>query len=235
MDIKTYKSTLGKYLSWPTELFLKENVQILKDEGLEKFYNKANFYLPPHSIGELTNFFYKNGMNPLLEMKAIPAHFCGDDYSRYMDPIIIPSNIEEISENAFKKSWWESIAIPGSVKKLCLGAFRDSYTENVILNEGLREVGNACFRYSSLLKINIPNSVETLGFGCFSDSELIQAKIGANVTSLKEAQFAGCWHLREVEFNNTIDRLKEILDDSCFDSCSDLKEIKCVDGVYKLK
>lgn len=234
------KQELGKYMGWTVELFLRENLDLL-DSDMLKFYEKADLYL--HSkVGELTSFFYSQGINPLTQMNRIPRNYLGGDYSRYIDPIpdLIPSNIKSIEEEAFKELWWDEFNIPSNVYKIGVAAFRDAYSNKITLNEGLKEIGNAAFMYCSNLKeIIIPNSVEILGYNCFSQSDLKKLYIGSNVKELCNNQFDSCFELEDVTYNGTVEQLKLLANDGrlipkFFTNCSKLKYIKCVDGNYEL-
>lgn len=236
------KQELGRYMSWSAELFLRKNLELL-DTNMAEFYNKANQSLSDKDyIGELTKFFYSQGIDPLLQMNTVPRNYLGGDYSRYIDPIpnLIPFNIKSIKEEAFKELWWESINIPSNVYKIGIAAFKDAYSNRIVLNEGLKEIGNAAFMYcTSLEEIEIPDSVETLGYNCFSFSGLKRLYIGSGVKELYNNQFDSCFDLEYVTYNGTIEQLKLLADDGrlfprFFPNCTKLKTIKCKNGDYEL-
>lgn len=235
-------SELSRYLGIFAESFLRKNLDLL-DTNMAEFYNKANWSLSDKdSIGELTKFFYSQGIDPLTQMNAVPRNYLGGDYSRYIDPIpdLIPFNIKSIGEEAFKELWWESINIPSNIYKIGAAAFKDAYSNKITLNEGLKEIGNAAFMYcSSLEEIRIPDSVETLGYNCFAFSGLKRLYIGSGVKELCNNQFDSCLDLEDVTYNGTIEQLKLLADDGrlfprFFTDCSKLKYIKCIDGNYEL-
>ena len=236
------KQELGKYMSWIAELFLRENLNLL-DTNMTEFYNKANWHLSDKNfIGQLTAFFYDYDIDPLTQMNKVPANYLGGEYSRYIDPKIdlIPLNVKTISNEAFRKLWWDELIIPGNVYEIGIAAFTEASLHKVILNEGLTEIGNAAFmRCNSLEEIKIPNSVETLGYNCFSFSGLKRVYIGSGVKNLCDNQFDCCLDLEDVTYNGTIEQLKLLANDGrvfprFFTDCPKLNYIKCKDGNYEL-
>lgn len=233
---------LGRYMSWSAELFLRKNLDLL-DNDMAEFYNKANWSLSDKdSIGELTRFFYSQGIDPLIQMNKVPTNYLGSEYSRYIDPKtdLIPFNVKTISDGAFQKLQWESINIPSNIYKIGIGAFKEAYTHKITLTEGLNEIGNAAFMdCDSLEEIIIPNSVKKLGYNCFSFSGLKRLYIGSGVEELCNNQFDCCLKLEDVTYNGTIEQLKLLADDGrlfprFFTDCSKLKYIKCNDGDYEI-
>ena len=236
------KQELGRYMSWSAELFLRKNLDLL-DTNMIEFYSKANWNLSnKECVGELTKFFYGQGIDPLIQMNKVPMNYLGGEYSRYIDPIpdLIPFNIKTISDKAFKKLQWDEFNIPANIYKIGIAAFKEAYTHKITLNEGLKEIGNAAFMYcSNLEEIRIPNSAETLGYRCFSQSGLKKLYIGSNVKELCNNQFDSCLDLEDVTYNGTIEQLKLLADDGrlfprFFTDCSKLKYIKCIDGNYEI-
>ena len=236
------KQELGRYMSWGAELFLRENLDLL-DTNMAEFYNKANWNLSNKEfIGQLTDFFYDQGIDPLLQMNKIPMNYLGGEYSRYIDPKIdlIPFNVKTISDEAFQKLWWDQINIPSNIYKIGIAAFRESQLHKVVFNEGLKEISNAAFMNCDVLEeIIIPNSVETLGYNCFSFSGLKRLYIGSGVKELCNNQFDSCFDLEYVTYNGTIEQLKLLANDGrlfprFFPDCPKLKTIKCKDGDYEL-
>lgn len=236
------KQELSRYMSWSAELFLRKNLDLL-DNNMSEFYNKANWNLSNKDcIGELTKFFYSQGIDPLMQMTTVPMNYLGGEYSRYIDPKIdlIPFNVKTISDEAFQKLWWDEFNIPANIYKIGIGAFKAAYLHKITLNEGLKEIGNAAFMYcTNLEEIEIPDSVEILGYNCFSFSGLKRLYIGSGVKELYNNQFDSCSDLEDVTYNGTIEQLKLLADDGrlftrFFTECSKLKYIKCNDGNYYL-
>lgn len=235
-------SELSRYLSLFAESFLRKNLDLL-DTNMAEFYNKANWHLSNKDyIGELTKFFYEQGIDPLTQMNKVPTNYLGGEYSRYIDPKtdLIPFNVKTISDGAFQKLWWNEFNVPANIYKIGVGAFKDAYLHKVVLNEGLKEIGNAAFMSCDALEeIIIPNSVETLGYNCFSFSGLKRVYIGSGVKELCNNQFDSCFDLEDVTYNGTIEQLKLLADDGrlfprFFTDCPKLKYIKCIDGNYEI-
>ena len=233
---------LGRYMSWSAELFLRKNLDLL-DNNMAEFYNKANWNLSNKDyIGELTKFFYSQGIDPLIQMNKVPTNYLGGEYSRYIDPKIdlIPFNVKTISDEAFQKLWWYEFNIPANIYKIGIAAFKEAYLHKITLNEGLNEIGNAAFmNCDTLEEIIIPNSVKKLGYNCFSFSGLKRVYIGSGVKELCNNQFDCCLDLEDVTYNGTIEQLKLLADDGrlfprFFTDCSKLKYIKCNDGDYEI-
>ena len=65
----------------------------------------------------LTEFFYKNGLDPLNFMDIVPAYFrCGD---KTIDTVVIPDGIKHIWGSAFKTCMaLTEVYIPSSVRTI---------------------------------------------------------------------------------------------------------------------
>ena len=230
------KKTINR-LSWNAESFLKENLNLIEEDNFKDFYDKAYSKMYATDIGNLTHFFLETEINPLLYMDEVPRYYLGKGYSKVMDPIsnLIPKSITSFGVEAFSYLWWLSFYIPSNVVEVKNAAFYNSYIINIHLSEGLKSIGGSAFAHSSLEEVTIPNSVENLGFRCFCFcDELKKVVIGSNVKDLKDNQFGACMKLDDVTYKGTIQQLEEILG-YAFADCYALKEIKCSDGVYKLK
>ena len=235
-------SELSRYLSLFAESFLRKNLDLL-DTNMAEFYNKANWNLSNKDwIGELTKFFYQQGIDPLTQMNKVPMNYLGGEYSRWINPKadLIPFNVKTISDEAFQKLWWDEFNVPASIYKIGVAAFKEAYTHKITLNEGLKEIGNAAFMYcTSLEEIKIPDSVEILGYNCFAFSGLKQMYIGSGIKDLCNNQFDSCLDLEDVTYKGTIEQLKLLANDGrlfprFFTDCPKLKYVKCNDGDYEI-
>lgn len=112
--------------------------------------------------------------------------------------VILPLNLEAISDNAFSNSSITSIDIPSSVVSIGVGAFADcsDLTGILTLPNNLRIIGAAAFTYCKQLTGNliIPNSVVSIGQRAFSNCNGFNGflSLGSGLTTVSRQCFERC-------------------------------------------
>ena len=112
--------------------------------------------------------------------------------------VILPLNLEAISDNAFSNSSIISIDIPSSVVSIGVGAFADcsDLTGILTLPNNLRIIGAAAFTYCKQLTGNliIPNSVVSIGQRAFAACNGFNGflSLGSGLTTVPLMCFERC-------------------------------------------
>lgn len=162
---------------------LRKYKHLVNKNDFETFYiNVISECDPNYSIGgdecigELTDVFYKAGINPLKFMTLIPDYFL---FNQSIDfEFKIPPTIREIGSKAFMHSNITHLIVPGTVNYISSDAFEYCSLEYVEIKEGVKTLGNfafdSCF---SLKEVIIPKSVHSIGVDIFDGCELDQLKV----------------------------------------------------------
>lgn len=138
------------------------------------------------SFGDLTTCLYG---------RASRLHIL-DSEETEVNPLIIPSNITNISDSVFCGCIdLISVVIHDGVTSIEGSAF-DGCTglTSVTIGDGVKSIGDYAFcRCSSLTNITIPNSVTSIGAMVFGNCHsLTSVEIGDGVTSIDTTAFSGC-------------------------------------------
>lgn len=147
--------------------------------------------------------------------------------------LIVPSDIIEIADSAFKDDQIIKVELPSSIKKIGVKAFsRLKKIKEVILAEGLIEIEDEAFKdCENLTKINIPTTVEKIGKSAFQNCASLQAiELPKSIKELGALAFSNCSKLTNVILNANVLELKE----GTFENCIALKEIKLSNSINKI-
>ena len=100
-----------------------------------------------------------------FEIKAgTLVNYCGEEQK-----VIIPDNVTEIGENAFKGLNISSVTLPNGITKISNNSFNGCKLLNSIeFPYGLKYIGEKAFCGSGLTSVNIPDSVLTVESGAFT-------------------------------------------------------------------
>ncbi len=173
------------------------------------------------------NFFNKRG--------AELFHVCG-----YNHKVEIPEKImgEKVRVKAIGLSTFmgyinvKEVYLPTSIEWIGDSAFASCSNLRQIIfadHSNLKTIGKAAFnRCSSLKIIQIPDSVETIEDGAFNESgvEKIIFTPNSKLTKIGGGAFAGCKNLQSITIPKGVEELPPFL----FECCSNLKEIKFMEG-----
>lgn len=77
--------------------------------------------------------------------------------------VILPKDLETISDIAFSQNSLSSIVIPNKVKRIGSYAFQDNQIENLYIPTSVTEIGNFAFRENHLSSVIIFNLKEKVG------------------------------------------------------------------------
>ena len=152
-------------------------------------------------IGEYAFF----GCTSLREVQLAPcpldvleaAVFSG---CKNLESLILPENLREIREEAFKGSGLTECVLPSGVQKIGRNAFAFTPLVRVDLPEGLSVLEKGCFRKTWLKEIVIPVSVEALPEDAFADCRYLeQIRNGGSIKQIGPGAFSECEKLKTVE------------------------------------
>lgn len=154
----TYESSIKK--------FLKENIELLKTNDIEKLYKISAVELGAPDSSDLTLYFLKHNIDFLKYVEEIPE----DCFSHLIvDKIIIPNHIKSLGAYSFQDTDLKEITIPGNVKIIGESAFDGcNGLQKIIIEEGVEKIEDHAFRYCNGLEIiNFPNSIKDIGQNIF--------------------------------------------------------------------
>lgn len=137
--------------------FIVENQDLLKENRLKEFYDAALKSIPKRNeVGQLTQFFIENGVNPLLYMDEIPI-----DYA---------FNLKNTQIN-----------IPPQIKKINPFSFYGFENDSLFIPEGVVKIQNNSFNYSKINKIHFPKSLKYIGSDTFESSTIKEIEYAGNM------------------------------------------------------
>lgn len=147
--------------------------------------------------------------------------------------INIPSNVKNISNNAFRECKGLTNIFLSDIEKIENSAFEKcSRLTEVTLPESVTEIGDYAFAYCiNLRKINLPKGIKKLGKGVFYGCKsLEEINLPESIDSISETMFCGCRRLNKINIPRSV---KQIWDYAFF-LCTDLEEIKLPEDVTKI-
>ena len=129
-DISTNEKDILK------DFFNNTSVQeLLEDNNFDDLYNKYTTYINyPYELRYLTLLLDEANINPLSYLTWIPRS-CFNSVKFINKDLVLPTNINTISEFAFSGSNLNSINIPNSVNYIAQFAFMDSGIKKIIFND----------------------------------------------------------------------------------------------------
>ena len=153
--------------------------------------------------------------------------------SGFLKKVILPDNLEEISNDAFQSCYkLEEITIPDNVSVIGSKAFYNcSSLKTVKLPRKLKTIERSCFEECrSLVSVTLPDGVEAIGTETFKECiSLTDIIIPEGVETLGEQAFYNCRSLSSVRLPKSLNKIS----DGVFDGCRSLERItansQCID------
>lgn len=222
----------------PTYLFIKNieintNLHFQYSKSIEYIYifpesTKINFkYIKYNKHGEMEYIdILKN--NNLKEIRwidnddnthiGIPPNITSIEgnlfqYSKLNPDFILPQNIVELSNYAFKFSYITNVILP-NIKIINEGVFMNcKFLVNVELDNVERIENKSFMNCKNLQQIKLPDTLIYIGNNAFTNTKLESIIIPKNVIHLGSYAFSNCKYLKNVTFCN---RFPEKVYITCF-------------------
>lgn len=119
-------------------------------------------------------------------------------YSGESTDVVIPDNVIEIADGAFKGTGIRSVVIPDSVTHIGKDAFASTQLKELVIPDSVVEIGYGAFDHSELRSVQLSNSLKELGSNVFWGSKLEEIVIPDSVDRIGKDAFAGCSSLSKV-------------------------------------
>ena len=130
---------------------------------------------------------------------------------RTLKDVVPPRDIEKIGEYWFCESVLEKIVIPSNVKEIQEGAFRNCENlRKVVFEEGsaLKKIGpNAfygCIRFTNII---FPEGLEEIDLYAFYLNNIDCVSFPSSFRTVAQGAFANCMNLKVVKFNEGLEVL----------------------------
>lgn len=193
-------------------------------------------FTAPSNIVEIGGWAFNS-----LSLKEVKLH---DDITKIgtaaffnckqLKTVILPQQLDTLSDRLFEASGLASIIVPPSVVSLCDSVFYNcSSLNSVSLPKGLTTIGDRVFQNcTSLINLTIPSTVQTIGTslasGCTNLKSLTFADIEhSQLLTWESYGVYGCKALESLEFPP---KLKVIQGEFAV-GCSSLKQVIIPEGV----
>ena len=141
------------------KLFLKKQVEDLKNNNLDPIFSQIEYYDDNDLIEELKDLLIEQGIDPLEYITKIPAfYFRKEDY-KTLD-LSSYTNIKVIGARAFNYCNINTLILPNSISTVRCYAFYHSAINELIIPESTYRIEQAAFSYASINILHLPNSLQ---------------------------------------------------------------------------
>ena len=194
--------------------FIKKYAYNIDQKQLDLVYQRCLIEEGFNSVKTLTELFYLSRVNPLKYTSTVPMAYAKE--SDNVDSILIPSNIEAISVEAFKDSNLRYITF--STPSKCIF------------------IDNRAFSGTPLKKIYIPDGMREIGVGAFQGCTDLDGVSFPDTPDLKllTGVFEDCLKLTTIQYRGTAREYSQNVSGNNWTLGSSLKYIDCYDQTIKL-
>ena len=256
--IPTTVNTVGDYAfnncTGLKNVTISEGVQAL---GEGAFYNCISLIeaVVPDTAKYVGSYAFYNCTSMVTATIGTTAESIGD-YTFYnckkLENIVVGYSVKTIGDYAFYNCALGRVSIPSATVSIGNYAFaeNDKMTK-ATLRKNLLTIGNGAFRNcGALATITIPTTVTSIGIEAFENcSSIPKVTIPVGVTEIKDRAFSNCSSLANVTISGAVTRIGisafynnafeniilpetvEVLGDSAFRQCTNLKEITLPDAL----
>lgn len=147
---------------------------------------------------------YKGVVYPVTYIKA--HAFEGES----LTAVELPSNLQEICEEAFCYSKLKSVVIHGATWRIGASAFAATPLESVRISNGVKKIeANVFAGCKNLTNVVIPESVTSIDRSVFMDCEkLKEVVLPRNITRIPISMFEGCSSLTSYSIPGNIEKIE---------------------------
>lgn len=194
--------------------FIKKYAYNIDQKQLDLVYQRCLVEEGFNSVKTLTELFYLSRVNPLKYTSIVPIAYAKE--SDNVDSMLIPSNIEAISVEAFKDSNLRYITF--STPSKCI------------------LIDHRAFSGTPLKKIDIPDGMREIGVGAFQGCTDLDEVSFPNTPGLKllTGVFEDCLKLTTIQYRGTAREYSQNVSGSSWTLGSSLKYIDCYDQTIKI-
>lgn len=256
--IPTTVNTVGDYAfnncTGLKNVTISEGVQAL---GEGAFYNCISLIeaVVPDTAKYVGSYAFYNCTSMVTATIGTTAESIGD-YTFYncekLENIVVGYSVKTIGDYAFYNCALGRVSIPSATVSIGNYAFaeNDKMTK-ATLRKNLLTIGNGAFRNcGALATITIPATVTSIGIEAFENcSSIPKVTIPVGVTEINDRAFSNCSSLANVTISGAVTRIGisafynnafesiilpetvEVLGDSAFRQCANLKEITLPDAL----
>jgi hypothetical protein len=104
--------------------------------------------------------------------------------------LTIPNSVRYIGDSAFAYNALQSLTIPNSVTHIGRSAFAHNQLKSVTILYSLKHIGDSAFAHNQLESVTIPYSLEHIGDSAFAHNQLKSVTIPNSVTHIGDSAFA---------------------------------------------
>lgn len=222
------------------EIFVYEDYEyiILENGRLEivSYSGKSNNINVPDAINGRSVYSIGEGVFRGMSITSVDVGSFTKKISAYafaecasLKEVIMPDDIEHISEYAFFGTGIEEILLPETVKFIGEGAFANAAAlKSVKIPKSVTSIEKLVFAdCKSLVSAELHDAISNVGSGAFSGCrKLSEIKFSEGVSQIGERAFYGCAAISEVSLPKS---LAEIGEDA-FSRCSALEKISVAEG-----
>ena len=194
--------------------FIKQYAYDIDQKQLDFVYQRYLVEEGLNSVKTLTDLFYLSGVDPLKYTSIVPIAYAKE--SDKVNSVLIPSNIEAISIEAFRDSNLRYITFSTPSKCIFIDhrAFQGTPLKKIDIPDGMREIGVSVFQgCTELTEVSFPN---TPGL------------------KLLTGIFEDCPKLTTVQYHGTAREYSQNVSGSNWTVGSSLKYIECYDQDIKI-
>lgn len=227
--------------------------------GEDAFYGCKNLKTVYFNAIECNDPYY----NPFYECNSLRSVIFGEGVTRipgYMfadlnklEQITLPDSLNEIGEEAFRKTGIKELTIPESVTSIGYGAFMKcsklttlyydaidcaqfefSFSDctsltSVIFGNKVRTIPDYFLAgCNKITEVNLPSTINYIGYSAFASTGITEITIPESVKEIDES-FGGCEKLETLIFN-----AKNCAGFNAFDGCVSLKNVTFGDSVTNI-
>lgn len=181
--------------------------------------------------GSYGNSFFKNYVETVIIPEGITEISQAAFYGANMGTVKLPNTLEVICDSAFTRSKLKSIELPKGLKSIERIAFSDSNLEKIVIPESVEIIGERAFESCNLKSIELSNGLKKIGDKAFAYSNLEKIVIPESVQMLGASCFYKCEQLESVVLPETL----KIIPEKCFSECRSLTDIALPAGIIEIK
>lgn len=231
---------LGEYAFYSTSIVSVDIPDSVERIEYEAFSNCKNLKTVkfPSSLTYIGEKAFEGSPNAFSEKLVLPEGLKTiDNYAFYKNnsitELIIPKGMTTINEGTFYECKnLKKVELPETISVIARSAFcKCSSLEDINITSNIKEIGDYAFSETAVKSISLSDNI-SLGTFCFSKCTGLKNVVvpkGTQFTNSCSGQFNSCSSIETAEINS------EVVSNSMFSYCSNLKEIKISEGAVTIE